>query len=112
MKAFKKLFGAEIKEALPEDKKDLKSFNLKLAESFEKITKKQDEAVTKFILKDKERYEKERFEYNKKGYYTLEDGTRSTELAKKKSMAKDAKDSKGTKDGKDSTKKSVPKKVK
>ena len=37
----------------------------------------------KMYSEDKERFEKQMAEWNKNGYYTMEDGTKSTELAAK-----------------------------
>ena len=84
--AFKILYKDLVKESLTEEeRKSIGNYAKKYKELFEKITKKQEDAVAKYILEDKKRYEKERTEYNEKGYYTLADGTRSIDQKKKPS---------------------------
>lgn len=113
-KAFKHLFSAEIKEKLPEEEqKSMISINKAVKEAYDNITKEQEKEMTKLIHADKKRYEKERTEFNEKGFYTLKDGTRSIDQDKKKSKSKrrEASSEKSDTETKGSVKKQGPKKM-
>ncbi len=115
-KAFEKLYKTEIREKMPESERTMVEINKKAKEAFENITKKQKEAVDKYIEEDKKRYEKERNQFNEKGYYTLADGTKSTDAEPKKSKkAKSDSDTEEKSKEKDmadsSVKKQAPKKM-
>lgn len=53
------------------------------------MTTKQEDEVQKLIMKDTKRYEKQRAEFNEKGFYTLDDGSKSTDQAPKSKKSKD-----------------------
>ena len=60
-------------------------------------------------MADTKRYQKERTEFNEKGYYTMKDGSKSTDVAPKSKKSKEVEES----DPKEkSGKKSGPKKTK
>jgi len=108
-KAFAKLYGESIKEKIPEeDWKAMTNINHAVKEAYDKITSKQDDEVAKHIMADTKRYEKERTEFNEKGYYTLKDGSKSTDVAPKSKKSKEVEDDSKEKSGK----KSGPKKTK
>lgn len=111
-KAFKKVFTASIKAKLPEEEqKQMAKINKAVKDAYDTITKDQEKEVAKFIQTDKKRYEKERNEFNEKGFYTLSDGTRSIDVIAKKSK-KAASDAESGDDKKaNSTKKEGPKKM-
>ena len=107
-KAFSKLYLDTIKSKLSEEElKTGASVKAKVKEAFDKITKEQESEVAKYILKDKKRYEKERTEFNEKGYYTMADGTRSIDQVKKETKKKAETDD----EAKDSKKKPAMKKM-
>lgn len=53
-----------------------------VAGAWGKLTEQQKQPYTDLANKDKARYEKQRKEFEVKGYYTLEDGSKSTDLDK------------------------------
>ena len=55
-----------------------------MKERFENRTSKEQKAVDKIVGEDRKRYEKERTEFNQKGYYTLPNGQLSKDLPVKK----------------------------
>lgn len=89
-KAFGKIYGEQIKEKLPEEeRKQMIKVNAAIKEAYDKMTTKQEDEVQKLIMKDTKRYEKQRAEFNEKGFYTLDDGSKSTDQAPKSKKSKD-----------------------
>ena len=89
-KAFSKLYGEAIKEKMPEeDRKTMTKINQAVKEAYDKITSKQEDEVAKLVMQDSKRYEKERGEFNEKGYYTMKDGSKSTDVAPKSKKSKE-----------------------
>ena len=84
--AFGKLYKGQIRDGMTGAPK-VTEVNAKVAERFENMTKKEQKAVEDLVKKDKERYQKERIEFNEKGYYTMEDGTRSDQVPEKKTKS-------------------------
>ena len=111
--AFMQIFCKEIMKKLPEEeKKSLFKINKAFIEAYHVITKKQEELVKEYIIKDKERYEDQRLEFNKRGYYTMNDGTRSIDQKAVKSSKKSKSGDKSSKISKeDGNKKSGTKKL-
>ena len=92
-----------------EDRKTMTKINQAVKEAYDKITSKQEDEVAKLVMQDSKRYEKERGEFNEKGYYTMKDGSKSTDVAPKSKKSKEVQET----DAKEhSGKKSGPKKTK
>ena len=77
--AFTKLFGAEVVEKAggAAKIKSMKERGEAMKRAFDKMTKKQEKAIEKFEQEERDRFEREKAEFEEKGYYNLEDGTRS-----------------------------------
>lgn len=77
--AFMQLFGNKIAEEHADRiKKEGNSARMKIImEEYKKATKAQLAKVDKLIEEDTKRLEKQQAEFEKKGYYTMDDGTRS-----------------------------------
>ena len=74
---------------VPENAKKLEAKELKhtdfmgmAAAEWNKLSEKEKEKYVKLEAKDKVRYEKELAEWKEHGYYTMEDGTKSSKFAK------------------------------
>lgn len=67
-----------------EDWKSMIKVNAAVKEAYNKMTQKQEDEVAKEMMKDKKRYEKEREEFNEKGFYTMKDGSKSIDNIKSK----------------------------
>jgi urocanate hydratase len=75
------------------------------------LTDKEKEPYNKLAEADKKRYEKQMKEWEDKGYYTLEDGTKSSKFAKKSGAGEDSESEKEiVKPKKKSSKAKKPKK--
>ncbi len=93
-----------------DEKKEGAKVTAAIKTAYDNMTKKQADDVAKAIMKDKEWYTKEREEFNEKGYYTMKDGSKSTDNLKSK-KSKEVIDEK-KKVEEESGKKSGPKKQK
>ena len=76
------------------------------------LTDKDKEPYVELAEKDKKRYAKQQAEYEEKGYYTLPDGSKSTDLVKSKSAKGDDSESEEEKEEEVAPKKPGPRKKK
>ena len=98
-KAFVQLYGDSVWEKLPDDERKIGNYNKAYKEAYDKKTSKQDDEISKLVLKDGKRYEKQRHEFNEKGWYTMEDGSWSIDNIKTKKKKVEAEPESGKKSG-------------